>query len=99
MCGSTYPLFPDCEPVNLAARPIPVGDALSLRVPASAVVVRGQMEMVFLAEDGTARLRLVKTGKRFGDEIEVLSGVAKGERVVSEGASGLTDDQPVSVLQ
>ena len=33
------------------------------------------------------------------DEIEVLSGVAQGERVVSEGASGLSDDQPVSVLQ
>ena len=78
---------------------IPVGDALSLRVPASAVVVRGQMEMVFLAENGAVRLRLVKTGKRFGDEIEVLSGVAQGERVVSEGASGLSDDQPVSVLQ
>jgi RND family efflux transporter MFP subunit len=78
---------------------IPVGDALSLRVASSAVVVRGQMEMVFLAENGTARLRLVKTGKRIGDEIEVLSGVAQGERVVSEGASGLSDDQPVSVLQ
>jgi RND family efflux transporter MFP subunit len=78
---------------------IPVGNALSLRVPASAVVVRGQMEMVFLAEDGVARLRLVKTGKRFGDEIEILSGVAQGERVVSEGASGLSDDQPVSLLQ
>jgi RND family efflux transporter MFP subunit len=78
---------------------IPVGDALSLRVPASAVVVHGQLEMVFLAENGTARLRLVKTGKRFGDEIEVLSGLAQGERFVSEGASGLSDDQSVSVLQ
>ena len=57
------------------------------------------MEMVFLTEDGAARLRLVKTGKRLGDEIEVLSGVAQGERVVSEGASGLSDGQAVNVLQ
>ena len=93
------PTVPGLRAGQFGRAAIPVGDALSLRVPASAVVVRGQMEMVFLAEDGAVRLRLVKTGKRFGDEIEVLSGVAKGERVVSEGASGLSDDQPVSVLQ
>jgi RND family efflux transporter MFP subunit len=93
------PHIPGLRAGQFGRAAIPVGNALSLRVPASAVVVRGQMEMVFLAEEGAARLRLVKTGKRFGDEIEILSGVAQGERVVSEGASGLSDDQPVSVLQ
>ena len=93
------PTVPGLRAGQFGRTAIPVGDALSLRVPASALVVRGQMEMVFLAENGAVRLRLVKTGKRFGDEIEVLSGVAQGERVVSEGASGLSDDQPVSVLQ
>jgi RND family efflux transporter MFP subunit len=93
------PTVPGLRAGQFGRAAIPVGDALSLRVPASAVVARGQMEMVFLAENGVVRLRLVKTGKRIGDEIEVLSGVAQGERVVSEGAFGLSDDQPVSVQQ
>lgn len=93
------PTVPGLRAGQFGRAAIPVGDALSLRVPASALVVHGQLEMVFLAENGTARLRLVKTGKRFGDEIEVLSGLAQGELFVSEGASGLSDDQSVSVLQ
>jgi RND family efflux transporter MFP subunit len=92
------PHIPGLRAGQFGRAAIPVGDSLSLRVPASSVVVRGQMEMVFLAEGGTARLRLVKSGKHFGDEIEILSGVTQGERVVSKGASGLSDEQPLNVL-
>jgi len=64
-------------------------------VPASALVVRGQMEMVFVLAKGSAQLRLIKTGKRVGDELEVLSGLEAGEQVVVEGARALVDGQPV----
>ena len=68
-----------------------------LRVPVSAVIQRGQMELVFVVADNRAHLRLVKTGKRIGDEIELVSGVDSAEQVVIDGASKLVDGQPVSI--
>jgi RND family efflux transporter MFP subunit len=76
---------------------IPVGEAAALRVPASAVVQRGQMELLFVAVNQQAQLRLVKTGKRLGSEVEVLSGLSAGEQVVVEGAAELIDGQPVRI--
>lgn len=74
---------------------MPVGETSALRVPASAVVQRGQMELVFVVSDNKAQLRIVKTGKRIGGEIELVSGVEAGEKIVSEGVAGLMDGQPV----
>jgi RND family efflux transporter MFP subunit len=76
---------------------VPMGQTRAPRVPASALVVRGQMEMVFVVADGRAQMRLVKSGKRFGEEVELVSGVRPGERVVVEGAAALLDGQPVEV--
>jgi membrane fusion protein, multidrug efflux system len=76
---------------------MPVGRTTTLRVPVSAVVQRGQMEMVFVAKGDRAEMRLVKTGRRIGDEIELVSGVEAGEKVVAEGAAGLLDGQPLSI--
>jgi hypothetical protein len=42
-------------------------------------------------------LHLVKTGKRVGDEMEILSGLRSGDAVVMEGAAQLIDGQPVEV--
>ena len=76
---------------------VPVPGTAALRVPAAAVRVRGQMEIVFVVEDGLAKLRLVKTGKRLGNEVELLSGVDEGERVVTQGVDRVLDGQPVDV--
>ncbi|HEX5045065.1 MAG TPA: efflux RND transporter periplasmic adaptor subunit [Candidatus Polarisedimenticolaceae bacterium] len=76
---------------------LPVGETTALRVPASAVVQRGQMEIVFVVEDGKARLRLVRTGRRFGDEVELVSGMEGGETLVVEGGSLLLDGQPLQI--
>ncbi len=76
---------------------IPVAETAALRVPASAVLVRGQLELVFIVTNQTARLRLVKTGKRLGDEFEIVSGLDPGESVVSENAAALQDGQPVTL--
>ena len=74
---------------------MPVGETSALRVPAAAVVQRGQMELVFIVVDGKAQLRLVKTGKRIGNAVELVSGVSAGEKIVTDGAAGLMDGQPV----
>lgn len=73
----------------------PTGTYTSIGVPLSAVVQRGQMEMVFIVESGKARLRLVKSGRKFGDEIELLSGVSNGERIITDHVGQLSDGQTV----
>ncbi len=74
---------------------VPVGENNSLRVPVAAVVQRGQLEIVFVVANQHAQLHLVKTGKRVGNEMEIVSGLHAGDAVVTEGAAQLTDGQPV----
>jgi RND family efflux transporter MFP subunit len=76
---------------------MPVGEISALRAPDSAVVQRGQMELVFVVVNGHAQLRLVKTGKHIGDEVELVSGMDAGEQVVVDGAGNLVDGQPLTI--
>lgn len=76
---------------------MPVGETSALRVPAAAVMQRGQMELLFVATNGHAQMRIVKTGRRVGAEVELVSGVDAGEAVIVENAAGLMDGQPVEV--
>lgn len=76
---------------------VPIGESRALEVPVTAVVQRGQMEMVFVETNRVAQLRLVKTGKRTGDRVELISGLEQGERVVTAGSAMLRDGQPVDV--
>lgn len=76
---------------------VPTGRTEIIRLPEDAILRRGQLELVFVAEDGRARLRLIKTGKRFGDRVEVVSGLESGEAVITKGAEKLVDGQPIEV--
>ena len=78
---------------------VQTGETKSIRVPTSAILVRGQMECVFVITTQHAQLRIVRSGKRTGGEAEILSGLTAGERVVSEGAESLRDGQPVTLKQ
>ena len=76
---------------------VPVAEVKLLLVPQAAVLKRGQMELVFVAKDGKAALRLVKTGKVLEGRIEVLSGLEEGEQVIVSETAKLTDGQPVTI--
>ena len=91
------PSAPDLRAGQFGRVEIPVSETNVLRAPASAVIQRGQMELVFVVIDNHAQLRLVKTGRRFGNEIELLSGVSAGEKVVTDGAASLVDGQAVKI--
>lgn len=65
--------------------------------PASAVVRRGQVATVFVADGNKARLRLVHLGATSGDHVEVVSGLSEGEQVVIEPPAGLADGRAVRV--
>jgi RND family efflux transporter MFP subunit len=89
------PQTPGLMPGQFARLVVPIGERNSMRIPITAVVQRGQLEIVFSVVDQHARLHLVKTGKRVGDEIEILSGLATGQTVVVSGADTLADGQPL----
>ncbi|MGB9602155.1 MAG: efflux RND transporter periplasmic adaptor subunit [Limisphaerales bacterium] len=78
---------------------IPVSQNSALRVPVQAIVIRGQLEIGFVVETNVARLRLVKTGERVGNEVEVLSGIEPNEQVIVEPVARLKDGQPIIVEQ
>jgi len=69
-----------------------VGQKQALTVPQSALVERGQLTGVYVLDtDRVARLRLIKTGKAYGDRVEVLSGLNEGETVVSGNVDAVSD--------
>lgn len=89
------PPTPGLRPGQFVRLQVPVGESRSLRVPAAAVVQRGQLEIVFVAVNQHAQLRLVKTGRRFGNTEEIVSGLEADDSVVVDGADRLSDGQPL----
>jgi multidrug efflux pump subunit AcrA (membrane-fusion protein) len=73
----------------------PLGTEERLVVPASAVVAAGQLDRVFVVEQGRARLRLVTVGQRTPDFAEMLSGIDAGEKVVVTPPATLRDGDSV----
>jgi RND family efflux transporter MFP subunit len=76
---------------------VATGESKTIRVPAAAIVARGQMGTVFVAAKDHAQLRIIRTGKRVGGEVELLSGIDPGESIVIEGAERLRDGQPITL--
>ncbi len=78
---------------------IPMKNTETLLVPASAIVPFGQMDRVFVAEKGKARLRLVRTGERADGMVEILAGLNPGDRVIVDNNRLLVNGQPLSIVQ
>jgi RND family efflux transporter MFP subunit len=59
-----------------------IGEAERLTVPATALVRRSEVTAVYVVDEkGVVSLRYVRPGNRFGDEVEILSGLVAGEKV------------------
>jgi len=85
-------------PSGLSGRAAIVGDTSDrLVVPASAVHRRGGLELVVVrGDDGTARTRAVTTGSELADgKVEILSGLAGGDRVAVDLAAPVADGTPL----
>ncbi len=78
---------------------VPLGDTTGLRVPATAVFRRGQLEFVAVAANGQANLRLIKAGRQLGNEIEIVSGLEPGETIIPAGGAELQDGQRLEILR
>ncbi len=76
-----------------------LGDAAPVLIDAAAVVRNGQLEGVYVADDGHLELRWIKTGGRLEDRpgaarIRVLSGLEPGEAYVLSPSAELFDGAP-----
>lgn len=60
----------------------------TILVPASAVQRLGQLEYVNVVKNQRVLRRLVRTGPRRDDAVEILSGLAAGDYVLREGSAG-----------
>ncbi len=73
------------------------GTADAITVPESAVARFGQMEKIFVVEQGRAVLRLVKTGRVLHGRIEILAGLNAGEQIILAPPPALRDGQLVTL--
>ncbi len=78
--------------LRLAAGAKAEGSAIS--VPVSALVTRGELSGVFVAEEGHAHLRWLSLGERQGASVAVKAGLRAGEAVIDRPGE-LEDGQPV----
>jgi HlyD family secretion protein len=81
--------------ISMLAQTIP--DALT--VPAAAVLTEpdGTTSVMVIGDDSRAHQRDVKTGVRQENQIQIVSGLKAGERVVTAGAYGLPDNTRVQL--
>jgi multidrug efflux pump subunit AcrA (membrane-fusion protein) len=61
-----------------------VGEAERLLIPASALLQRSEVSGVYVVADGRVALRQLRLGHRYGDRVEVLSGLQAGERIAAD---------------
>ncbi len=86
------PVDRDVQSGMFARIRVPLGEERMLLVPASAVVVQGQLTGLFILDDSRiARFRLIRTGRKIGDSIEVISGLKTGSRFVVSPPPALKD--------
>ena len=61
---------------------------LAILVPTTAVYRIGQLELVQVVKDNRAIRRLVKTGQKHGNRIEILSGLSENDTILVEPIKG-----------
>lgn len=87
--SSTFRARLDLPPDSVALAPgmyvkvgLVIGEAERLLVPATAVVERSEVTAVYVIDArGQVSLRYVRPGHRFGENLEILSGLVAGERI------------------
>jgi len=73
-------------------------DRTAVMVPAGTVVTFAGLEKVFVVKDGKAVEKRIRTGRRSGDRVEILEGIAAGEPVVVDPGN-LVGGTPVTVTR
>ncbi len=91
------PSSPKIRSGQFARVSLPGTTGTAIMIPRKSVRPFGQLERVFLAQDDVARLQLIKTGLVDGDQVEVLSGISAGDRIVMSESLELNDGRKLVV--
>lgn len=68
-------------------------------VPRNAFVGSVSSNNVFALVDGKAVLKTVVSGRSFGDNVEIISGLTEGDIVITSGQINLVDGTPVQIIK
>lgn len=90
-------ISPELRPGYNVTIELEVPDHERILLPLEAVQYEGDKSYVFKVQDGVAVKSEVTTGKEDDEYIEIVTGAAKGERVVTEGAKLLSDGDKVKI--
>lgn len=66
-------------------------------IPVKAIQRSEEGDYVYLNNGGTAKKVVIKTGKTYAGQTEVLSGIKAGDQLVIEGASDIEDGDKIKV--
>lgn len=61
-----------------------VGESERLLIPGTAVIRRSELSGVYVVDGDKVALRQVRLGRRYGESIEILAGLAEGETVATD---------------
>jgi len=92
--GVKVSFLKDAPPAGQAAAP-----ATRVVVPKTAIRTADGRSIVFVVKDDRVERRAVSVGFENGDQVELVSGVSAGERVVVDGPATLKDGDKVRILQ
>jgi RND family efflux transporter MFP subunit len=84
------------RPGMFARAEIVTDETLSIVVPQSALVVFAGVEKLLVAKEGKVHEQRVRTGRRVGEQIEILDGVTPGDFVITT-PGGLAEGATVRV--
>jgi HlyD family secretion protein len=88
------------RPGMFASGRLEIGQAQGLTLPQTAVLLRDGFSYVFQVSDkGVVTQLKVRVGRRVGDRVEILQGLAANANVVASGAGFLTDGDSVHVVK
>jgi RND family efflux transporter MFP subunit len=73
--------------------------AAKLIVPRSAFIGSVNSNQVFVAENNTAKLHNVIAGRIIGDQVEILSGLNEGDKVITSGQINLVEGSKISPIK
>lgn len=87
------------KPGMFARGEFALGSSSAMTLPHSAVLVRDGFSYVMrVGADNKISQRKVETGRRLGEQVEILAGVAADDRLVASGVSFLTEGDLVRVV-
>jgi|WetSurMetagenome_2_1015567.scaffolds.fasta_scaffold30131_2 RND family efflux transporter MFP subunit len=71
---------------------VPEGRKQTFLIPKTAIIEKGQLAGVYVVDDrGVMTYRMVRTGRSYGDRVEMLSGLRDGETIAVTGLEKAVD--------